>query len=107
MPQGGGEMTDRIKNSIDVALRFGERLGVPVLILAAFLWFSREAAVGLHKTVLEPVVKAHVEFLGSTQDTLRRIGDTQRQQTEAMQDIAEGQREITAILNSGTSEAKN
>lgn len=97
-------MSERTQSTIDLVLRFGERLGVPVLILAAFLWCAREVAMGLHKTVLEPVVKSHVEFLESTQDTLRQIGDTQRQQVNAMQDIAEGQREITAILNA---EAKN
>lgn len=95
-------MTDRTKSTIDLALRFGERLGVPVLILAAVLWFAREAAMGLHSTVLEPVVKAHVEFLDTTHETLRQIGDTQRQQAETMGDIAAGQREITALLKEGT-----
>lgn len=99
-------MTDRTKNTIDVALRFGERLGVPVMILIAFIWCAREVAIGLHRTVLEPVVKAHVEFLDSTHETLRSIGDTQRQQASAMQDIANGQREITAIIRSAP-EAKN
>jgi len=93
-------MTDKTKNSIDLALRFGERLGVPVLILAAILWFAREGSIALHKTVLEPVVKSHVEFLESTHQTLRQIGDTQRQQADVMGDIAEGQREITELLRS-------
>lgn len=99
-------MTERTKNTIDLALRFGERLGVPVLILCAILWFAREASIALHRTVLEPVVKSHVEFLETTHETLRQIGDTQRQQATVMQDIADGQREITAILTSGT-EGKN
>lgn len=99
-------MTDRTKNTIDLALRFGERLGVPVLILCAIIWCAREASIALHKTVLEPVVKSHVEFLESTHETLRQIGDTQRQQASTMQDIASGQRELTAILTSGSG-AKN
>ena len=44
-----------------------ERFGVPVAILAVILWFSREAAISLHSTVLVPVVKSHTEFLDATQ----------------------------------------
>lgn len=87
-----------------------ERFGVPVAILAVILWFSREAAISLHSTVLVPVVKSHTEFLDATQETLREIGRSQEQQAETMQELAVGQQEIRHALGKGwerTVEGKN
>lgn len=78
-----------------------ERFGVPVAILAVILWFSREAAISLHSTVLVPVVKSHTEFLQTTQETLREIGKAQEQQADTMQELCIGQQEIRHALNKG------
>lgn len=78
-----------------------ERFGVPVAILAVILWFSREAAISLHQTVLVPVVRSHTEFLEATQETLREIGRSQEQQAETMQELCIGQQEIRHALNKG------
>jgi hypothetical protein len=92
-------MTDETKQSlVEMALRVAERFGVPVMLLCAGIWMLREAAISLHSTVLEPVVKSHVEFLESTQETLHEIGKTQDQQAQTLQELANGQREIQQVL---------
>lgn len=71
-----------------------ERFGVPVAILAVILWFTREAAVSLHATVLVPVVNSHTEFLEMTQETLLEIGRAQEKQAEAMKELCVGQQQL-------------
>ena len=92
-------MTDEQKqNIIDAAMRVAERFGVPVVILAAILWMTREAATSLHHSVVVPVVKSHTEFLEATQNTLHEISSTQDQQAKTLQELAVGQREIQHAL---------
>jgi hypothetical protein len=86
------------KTSLDVALRIAERLGVPILILAAVLWMGREAGMALYITAIVPLVEAHGKFLDSTSRNLEEIGTTQRQQAETLQEIAVGQKEIATII---------
>jgi len=76
---------------VDTLLRIADRFGVPCVILAIVLWFGREAAIALHDSVVEPVVKSHVEFLESTKQTMH-------QQAETLQEIARGQQEIQQVL---------
>lgn len=77
-----------------------ERFGVPVAILAVILWFTREAAISLHATVLVPVVNSHTEFLEMTQETLLEIGRTQEKQADAMKELCMGQQQLQhAITN--------
>lgn len=83
---------------VDTFIRVADRFGVPCVILAAVLWFGREAAIALHGTVLQPVVKSHVEFLESTSETLHEIGRTQEQQAEMLQELATGQQKIQQVL---------
>jgi hypothetical protein len=78
----------------DSLVRIGERFGVPVLILAVLLWFARDAAISLNKTVVEPVVQGHVEFLQTTQETLKGIEETQKASQQTLQEIAVGQRDL-------------
>ena len=92
---------DTRQNIIDAAIRVGERLGVPCLLLAVILWFGREAAISLSETVLQPVVKSHVGFLNAavgfldaTKDTLDAIAVTQASQAETLREIADGQQDI-------------
>lgn len=91
-------MTDERAALLDSVLKFGTQLGVPVLILAAFLYMAREAGVALYTTAVVPIVEAHTQFLESTQTTLKEIGTTQRKQAETMEEIVAGQRELTTII---------
>ena len=86
------------QNFIDTLVRAADRLGVPCIVLAAVLYFGREAATALHRSVVEPVVKSHVEFLQATSETLQEIGRTQERQAETLQEIAAGQQKIQKIL---------
>ena len=86
------------RSTLDVALRVGERLGVPLLILAAVLYMAREAGMALYTTAIVPLVEAHGKFLDSTSRNLEEIGTTQRQQAETLQEIAVGQKEIAIII---------
>lgn len=86
------------RSTLDVALRVGERLGVPLLILAAVLYMAREAGMALYTTAIVPLVEAHGKFLDSTSRNLEEIGTTQRQQAETLQEIAVGQKEIATII---------
>lgn len=86
------------KSALDVVLRIGERLGVPLLILGALLFMAREAGMALYSGGVQPLVKAHTEFLERTTETLQGIETTQQQQAENMQEIVAGQREITTII---------
>lgn len=84
----------------DAALRVAERFGVPVVILAAILWMTREAATSLHTSVVVPIVKSHTEFLEATSETLRN-------QEKTLREIAECQIEIReAVTTSGTARDK-
>jgi hypothetical protein len=99
MAEGFDGMTDETKQSmIEAGIRIAERFGVPVVLLAVGIWMLREAAISLHTTVVEPVVKSHVAFLESTQETLHEIGKTQDQQAQTLQELATGQREIQQVL---------
>lgn len=88
-------MTDQTKQSIIDGVF---RLGAPCIMLAALLWMMREAAQGINTTVLVPMVKSHTEFLDATRQTLDAIEKTQQQQASTMERIAEGQREIKAVI---------
>ena len=83
----------------DAFLRVADRFGVACVILAVVFYFGREAAITLHGSVVEPVVSSHIEFLESTQETLREIGKTQEQQAETLQELAIGQRELKQVLS--------
>ena len=87
------------KTLTDSLVRIGERFGVPVLVLAVLLWFIRDAAVSLNKTVVEPVVQGHVEFLQTTQKTLEGIEETQKASQQTLQEIAIGQRELKHVVD--------
>lgn len=79
---------------LDTFLRVADRFGVPCAILAIVMYFGREAAIAMHRTVMEPIVQGHLEFLDTTAETLKEIGQVQRQQATALQELAHGQREL-------------
>lgn len=72
-----------------------ERFGVPVVILAAFLWMAREAATSVHTSVVVPIVESHTKFLEET-------SRTQSQQAETLRELAVGQKEIHSHLLKAT-----
>ena len=79
---------------IDTFVRVADRLGVPCVILAIILFFGREAAVAIHRTVIEPIVQNHIQFLDTTSETLKEIGQVQRQQADALQELSRGQKDL-------------
>ncbi len=92
-------MTDESRAALlDSILKFGTQLGVPVLVLLCLLYMAREAGVAVYSTAIVPLVKAHAEFLDSTQATLKEIGTAQRQQAETMEEIVTGQRALAESL---------
>lgn len=99
-------MTDETRQSIIDGLF---RLGAPAVILAAMLWMIREASSSVHSTILVPIVQAHTEYLDATRRTLDGIEKTQQQQAATLHEIADGQREIKAVIVkvSGTPGAQN
>lgn len=86
--------------AVDTLLRIADRFGVPCVILAVVMYFGREAAIAVHGTVVEPVVKSHVEFLDTTSETLKEIGQVQRQQATTLQELSHGQNELKFIVKS-------
>ena len=83
-----------VQLAAETAMKFAERFGVPVVILGAILWMTREAATVLHDSVVVPVVKGHTEFLESTQKTLDEISHTQRSHAETLKELSAVQVEI-------------
>lgn len=83
---------------LDSLLRVAERFGVPVVLLGVVIWLGREAAITLHGSLVEPVVKSHVEFLEATSETLREITTVQTQQAATLEELAQGQHDVKAIV---------
>lgn len=83
---------------LDAFIRVADRFGVPCVILAVVMYFGREAAIAIHSTVLEPVVKSHVQFLDTTSETLKEIGQVQQQQAVTLQELSHGQRELRTVV---------
>jgi uncharacterized coiled-coil protein SlyX len=90
---------------LDSLLRIAERFGVPVVLLAVLIWLGREAAITLHGSLVEPVVKSHVEFLETTSETLKEISTVQTQQAATLEELAHGQRELTDRVKTVTTRA--
>lgn len=86
---------------IDVGIRIAREFGFPVLMLAAIMWCSREAAMALHETVLKPVVESHTLFLRTTSDTLTTLSQAQVRQAETLEELAAGQSEIQRAISAG------
>lgn len=79
---------DELKQGLlDSMLRIAERFGVPVVLLGVVIWLGREAAITLHGSLVEPVVKAHVEFLDATSETLREISSVQTKQAQTLDEV--------------------
>ena len=79
--------------------RGAKDFGIPVIILGVLLWFLRDGAIATHSTVVEPVVKAHIEFLRATQEALRSSAESQERQVEALQELSAGQRDLQRLMS--------
>lgn len=91
--------SEEIKQGVvDTFLRIADRFGVPCVILAIVLYFAHGAAVALHRTVVEPVVHGHLEYLETTASTLKEIGQTQRQQATTLEELYRGQTELHEVV---------
>jgi len=92
---------EEIKQGVlDAFIRIADRFGVPCVILAVVLYFGREAAIAIHNTVVEPVVQSHVEYLDTTAETLKEIGQAQQQQAKTLDEISRGQAELNSVVRS-------
>ena len=94
-------MTQHTKDRLELAIQFIKLVGVPTGILAVILWWIGAATDRLHDSVLVPTITAHTQFLKSTVETqerqataLEKLTDNRIQQTEILEEIASGQREI-------------
>jgi len=84
--------SDELKTGVvDTLLRIADRFGVPCVVLAVVIWLGREAAISIHGSVVEPVVRSHVEFLESAKASME-------QQSDTLRELATGQREIQQVL---------
>jgi hypothetical protein len=79
---------------VDTFLRIADRFGVPCVILALVFYSGREAAIAIHVSLVEPVVKTHVKFVEQTSETLREISGVQTRQAATLEELAHGQREL-------------
>lgn len=93
-----------LQAATDAALRVAERFGVPVVILAAVLWMTREAGTVLHDSVIVPVVRSHADFLESTREMLQEMHKTQAKQADTLNRLAESQEQIRACIMSNRGE---
>ena len=92
-------MTEEQKQTmIDTLYRGAKDFGIPTFILGVMLWFLRDGAIAAHRTVVEPIVKAHIEFLQATQDSLKASASSQERTVETMQELSTGQRDLQRLI---------
>lgn len=82
----------------NLILRFAERFGVPVVLLCLLLWMIREAAIGLHTSVVKPVVESHQQFLDVLCEESRKQSDAMTSQARAFSDLVKAHEEQTSLL---------
>jgi hypothetical protein len=85
-------MTTETRN--EILKWFIEKVGVPSSILAVIFWFLYAGGAKLHDSVLVPVVDSYTSAAKVAQETLRDVGETQKQQAETLQEISQSQKEI-------------
>lgn len=98
-------MTQHTKDRLEIAIQFIKLVGVPTGVLAVILYWVGAATDRLHDSVLVPTITAHTQFLKATVETqerqaeaLEKLTDTRVQQTQILEEIAAGQREIHDVL---------
>lgn len=72
-------------------LRASSEYGFPLVMCVALLWTFHSTARWILKSVVEPLVTSHKEFLSSLEDQLDR-------QTAAMESLSELQGEVLKRL---------
>lgn len=94
-----------LDRAADTAVRVAERFGVPVIILAALLYLAREVAIGLHSTVIQPVVASHQKFIDVICEQAERQSDAMAEQASAFDDLARTHGEQVILLRRALPEA--
>lgn len=82
-------MSQEIFHAIGV---FVKDVGIPGAILTAVFWWLHRATSVIHSTVVQPVVEAHTDFIRTTQEN-------QDRQSRALEVLASGREQTTAILH--------
>jgi hypothetical protein len=82
----------------EAMLRIGERFGVPVVVLGVILWLGREAAIGIHASVVEPVVASHTRFIDTICEQAKQQTIAMDRQAEAFQELSANHAEQLVIL---------
>lgn len=82
----------------DHVMRFAERFGVPCLLLFALVWMVREAAIGLHASVVLPVVESHQQFLDTLCTEAQKQTEAMRQQAKSFDELSRSHAEQTNLL---------
>jgi len=81
---------------------FLNAIGIPtgllLLVVTGGGYMIWSGVSALHETVLVPYVEANAEYLKQTSATLQSLGETQRRQSDTLQEIAVGQRDIHQAL---------
>ena len=94
-------MTQYTRDRLELGFQFVKLVGVPTFVLSVVLYWIGAATDRLHDSVLVPTVTAHSSFLKSTVETqerqadaLEKLTDNRIQQTQILEEIAVGQREL-------------
>jgi hypothetical protein len=108
--QGGIVTRSEIAEALGPVGVFFNAIGIPagmlLLIVTGGGYMIWAAASSIHHSVVVPYVTAHTEYLQQTSETLRALSNTQARQTETLQEIASGQRDIhEAIKRLGSVES--
>ena len=84
---------------------FFAKVGIPAGVLVMLMLMVWAAASTLHESVVVPMVETTTDFIRATQktqerqaETLEAISDGKDQQTEILQEIAAGQKELHAEI---------
>jgi hypothetical protein len=87
-----------IETLSEAMLRIGERFGVPVLLLAVILWFGREAVIGVHGSVVEPVIESHTKFIDTICEQAKQQTNAMERQADAFRELSQAHEEQLVIL---------
>ena len=87
-----------IDSVTETMLRIAERFGVPVVLLAIFIWFAREATIAVHNTIVEPVVKSHTQFVDTICEQVKTQTDAMEEQAKAFRELSKAHDEQVVIL---------
>lgn len=95
---GLGSHNISISHSLEILLKVAERFGVPVMVLAVFLFLTREAAIAIHGTIIEPVVASHQKFIDVVSEQTKAQTDAMHEQAAAFSKLADSHDDQLMLL---------